>query len=161
MGRVGGKPAQFGKGVFQPPQGGVKDGGQLAQFIVGVRHREPSAQRLRGDLPGARHHLGHRRKGASGDEVTARGRERHGRGQPEREHGADFRQGAPKLRLGPKDPQEGRLADNPRRPFQDADVEVALQLRREGREGSLPMPGRGPGFSVNRRPFPQLQGTGG
>src|SRR6516165_4630956 len=98
---------------------------------MGIRHREPSSQRLCRYLPGTGSNLAHRRKRTVSNEVAANCGESSGQWQPKSKNGCKFSHGSPKLRLGSKDPQYDRLACNRSTLFQNANADMSLRLSRK------------------------------
>src|SRR6516165_10040112 len=98
---------------------------------MGIRHREPSSQRLCRYLPGTGSNLAHRRKRTVSNEVAANCGEPSGQWQTKSKNGSKFSHGSPKFRFGSKDPQHLRLTCNGSTLFQNANVDVSLRLGRK------------------------------
>src|SRR5215472_5691092 len=117
MGSVSCETAKLRKRVLQSGKSCVKDGRQLAKFIMGIGDRQPSSQRLCRYLSSTGCYLAHRRKRTVSDEVAASCRESHCQRQAGSKKSSKFRHSSPKLCLRAKDPQHYRPTSDPRTVF--------------------------------------------
>src|SRR5207245_8133372 len=72
--RVRRESAEPREGVAEARQGVVEDGSETPELVLGILHREPFAERLRGDLPRLVRHGTDWREHTASEDVAARNR---------------------------------------------------------------------------------------